>query len=164
MSKVDKTQLIQTAVCSIIYGQFSGEYQELFRCPRELDDVDLRGYVNDNRCVLGFENDDTKNGGIDGRKCIGYFRLYFRNGWHGRWFASMPSSDDFVRLRYMTSYPSAFNTGAHVLSISPFLSVMTNDCSCSDRPRFKTAGFAKFCVFPEPEAPTTSVAQASGRL
>ena len=86
MSKADKTQLIQTAVCSIVYGQFSGEYQELFRCPRELDDVDLRGYVNDNRCVLGFENDDTKNGGIDGRKCIGYFRLYFKNGWHGRWF------------------------------------------------------------------------------
>ena len=51
MSKVDKTQLIQTAVCSIVYGQFSGEYQELFRCPRELDDVDLRGYVNDSRCV-----------------------------------------------------------------------------------------------------------------
>lgn len=64
MSKVDKTQLIQTAVCSIIYGQFSGEYQELFRCPRELDDVDLRGYVNDNRCVLGFENDDTKTAAL----------------------------------------------------------------------------------------------------
>lgn len=43
MSKVDKTQLIQTAVCSIIYGQFSGECQELFRCPRELDDVTLEG-------------------------------------------------------------------------------------------------------------------------
>ena len=51
MSKADKTQLIQTVVCSIVYGQFGGEYQELFRCPRELDDVDLRGYVNDNRCV-----------------------------------------------------------------------------------------------------------------
>lgn len=88
MSKADKTQLIQTAVCSIVYGQFGGEYQELFRCPRELDDVDLRGYVNDNRCVLGFENDDTKNGGIDGRKCIGYFRLYFTNGWYGRWFVN----------------------------------------------------------------------------
>lgn len=88
MRKTNKTQLIQTAVCSIVYGQFGGEYQELFRCPRELDDVDLRGYVNDNRCVLGFENDDTKNSGIDGRKCIGYFRLYFTNGWYGRWFVN----------------------------------------------------------------------------
>lgn len=87
MSKADKTQLIQTAVCSIVYGQFGGEYQELFRCQRELDDVDLRGYVNDSRCVLGFENDDTKNGGIDGRKCIGYFRLYFKNGWLCRWYS-----------------------------------------------------------------------------
>lgn len=64
MSKADKTQLIQTAVCSIVYGQFGGEYQELFRCQRELDDVDLRGYVNDNRCVLGFENDDTKTAAL----------------------------------------------------------------------------------------------------
>lgn len=102
MSKADKTQLIQTAVCSIVYGWFGGEYQELFRCPRELDDVDLRGYVNDNRCVLGFENDDTKNGGIDGRKRIGYFRLYFTNGWHGRWFVNKGGS--CVRKGHLRCY------------------------------------------------------------
>ena len=34
--------LIQTEKCSIVYGTFQGkENQELFRCPRALDNVDL---------------------------------------------------------------------------------------------------------------------------
>ena len=49
--------LIQTNECSIIYGTFNGvPNQELFRCPRELDDKDLKRYVEENGCFLGFEN------------------------------------------------------------------------------------------------------------
>lgn len=55
-------KLIQTAEYSIIYGDFKREnsaypYQELFRCPRKLDNADLSRYVNENRCLLGFEAD-----------------------------------------------------------------------------------------------------------
>lgn len=78
--------LIQTEKYSIVYGTFRGQpNQELFRCPRELDNIDLRRYVNENRCLLGWEADETtdlhKHQGY-----LGYYRLYFRdNNWYGRW-------------------------------------------------------------------------------
>lgn len=51
-------RLVQDDKYSVVYGTFRGESnQELFRCPRELDDVDLKNYVNTNRCMLGFETD-----------------------------------------------------------------------------------------------------------
>lgn len=79
-------KLIQTEKCSIIYGEFRGEpNQELFRCPRKLDDIDLRAYVNENRCFLGFEQDVTTKDLRESEKYLGYYRLYFRDGWHGRW-------------------------------------------------------------------------------
>ena len=82
------SDLIQTEKCSIIYGTFRGqENQELFRCPRELDNTDLRRYVNENRCFLGFEDDDTPDlRNVEGKVMIGYWRMYFRDGrWYGRW-------------------------------------------------------------------------------
>lgn len=46
-------KLIQTDICSIIYGDFDGKNNhELFRCPRALDTVDLPQYVNKNRCFF----------------------------------------------------------------------------------------------------------------
>ena len=52
-------RLVQDDKYSVVYGTFRGESnQELFRCPRELDDVDLKNYVNTNRCMLGFETDN----------------------------------------------------------------------------------------------------------
>ena len=40
-------KLIQTENCSIVYGTFQGkENQELFRCTRALDNVDLKQYIN----------------------------------------------------------------------------------------------------------------------
>ena len=79
--------LIQTQKCSIIYGTFNGkENQELFRCPRELDDADLNRYINENRSLVGFESDSTPDlRKVDGKELIGYYRMYFRNGWDGRW-------------------------------------------------------------------------------
>lgn len=85
MKRKTKT-LIQTEKCSIIYGTFNGEEnQELFRCPRKLDE-DLENYINKNRVCVGFENDNKMNNlhEIDGY--LGYYRLYFRGGWYGRWF------------------------------------------------------------------------------
>ena len=80
--------LIQTGVCSIVYGDFRGKpNQELFRCPRGLEDKDLHRYVNEHRDVLGFEDDDTQDlREVEGRELIGYFRMYFRDGWAGSWF------------------------------------------------------------------------------
>ena len=53
--------LIQTEEVSIVFGEFKGEKdQELFRCPRELEDTDLRRYVNENNCLLGYESDDKQ--------------------------------------------------------------------------------------------------------
>lgn len=88
-------KLIQTEKYSIIYGTFKGEEnQELFRCPRELDSIDLPRFVNEYRplvCPMGsdipFENDrkttDLRN--VKGKILIGYYRMYYRNGWAGRW-------------------------------------------------------------------------------
>lgn len=61
--------LIQTQKCSIIYGEFKGkENQELFRCPRELDSIDLKNYINRERCMLGFELESDTS---DLKACIG---------------------------------------------------------------------------------------------
>lgn len=84
-------KLIQTAEYSIIYGDFKREnsaypYQELFRCPRELDNADLSRYVNENRCLLGFEADTETEDLKESDRYFGYFRMYFRNGtWQGKW-------------------------------------------------------------------------------
>ena len=84
-------KLIQTSKCSIIYGTFKGvPNQELFRCPRELDDTDLKRYVEENGCLLGFENaegvTDLRN--VDGYEVLDYWRMYFRHGWDGRWMGT----------------------------------------------------------------------------
>ena len=76
-------RLIQTSEASIIYGNFKGEAnQELFRCPRELDNVDIPRYVNEHRvlvCPMGseipFDNDDAED--LSGAK--DYWRMYFRH-------------------------------------------------------------------------------------
>lgn len=88
-------KLIQTSVCSIVYGEFQGkENQELFRCPRELDDVDLRRYINETRCLLKFEADTETEDLKESENYLGYYRLYFRNGWYGRWMESNNEIDE----------------------------------------------------------------------
>lgn len=84
--KYEKT-LIQTQEASIVYGEFKGEKnQELFRCPRKLEDTDLRRYVNENNCLLGFESDDKQETALNEIPgYLGYYRLYFRDGWYGKW-------------------------------------------------------------------------------
>ena len=79
--------LIQTEKCSIIYGNYKGENAELFRCDRRLDDMDLRRFIEKNKCIVGFEEDDDAIDirKIDGLKYLDYYRLYFRGGWYGRW-------------------------------------------------------------------------------
>lgn len=98
-------QLIQTNNCSIIYGTFNGEEnQELFRCPRELDDTDLVRYINEYRYLvcpmnskIPFINDDIADlRRIDGKTCIGYYRMYFRGGWYGRWFSESKENLDSI--------------------------------------------------------------------
>ena len=88
-------KLIQTGVASIIYGDFQGKpNQELFRCPRELDDVDLRRYVNEHRCLLGFEADTETEDLRESEQYAGYYRMYFRDGnWFGRWMESNEKID-----------------------------------------------------------------------
>ena len=79
-------KLIQTGKCSIIYGEFKGkENQELFRCPRELDEIDLPRYINENRCLIGFEADTETEDLKEAENYLGYYRLYYRGGWYGRW-------------------------------------------------------------------------------
>ena len=90
-------KLIQTYECSIIYGTFRGkENQELFRCPRELDNVDLRNYVNKERCFLGVENDNTEDlRNVDGKEFLGYYRMYFTGGsWAGKWLVTKEGVTD----------------------------------------------------------------------
>lgn len=91
-------KLIQTEICSIIYGEHDGKpNQELFRCPRALDDKDLVRYIKENRPLLGFENDNTEDlREIPGKKLVGYWRMYYRNGWAGRWMYEGSDRPDAV--------------------------------------------------------------------
>ena len=93
--------LIQTGICSIVYGDFNGKpNQELFRCPRELDGTDLVRYINENRTLVGFEDDGTEElRKVPGKKLIGYWRMYWRDGWYGTWLSESeeePSKLDLV--------------------------------------------------------------------
>lgn len=80
--------LIQTSECSIIYGKHNGkDNQELFRCPRKLDDIDLKRYINQYREVVKYEDDETEDvREVDGKEMVAYYRMYFSNGrWYGTW-------------------------------------------------------------------------------
>lgn len=136
-------ELFQTDKYSIVYGDFHGEPgQELFRCPRELDDVDLRKYVNENRCLLGFEPDTDGSLQKESDSYLGYYRMYFRDGtWHGRWMEEskkldeiachgvdeiiswlkrmFPHGCDWVMETYMQRYP---NWGANRCLLKPVFS------------------------------------------
>lgn len=136
-------ELFQTDKYSIVYGDFHGKSgQELFRCPRELDDVDLRKYVNENRCLLGFEADTDGSLQKESDSYLGYYRMYFRDGtWHGRWMEESKKLDeiachgvdeiiswlkrmfpygcDWVMETYMQRYP---NWGANRCLLKPVFS------------------------------------------
>lgn len=101
-------KLIQTEKCSIIYDE---NKEEIFRCPRELDEKDLPYFVNKERILLcpfephvkadmdiPFINDYEQFKELDkvpGKKLKGYFRLYFRNGWYSKWFSHSESPDEY---------------------------------------------------------------------
>lgn len=86
--------LIRTEKCCIVYGDFQGkENQELFRCPRALESVDLKNFINRERKVLGMENDKITEDLHEIPGYSGYFRMYYRNGWEGRWMESSPNLD-----------------------------------------------------------------------
>ncbi len=90
-------KLVQTPESSVIYGDFRGNPdQELFRCPRALDDTDIPRFVNSTRSLIGFADDDTKDTRkVPGKTMIGYFRMYFRDGnWYGRWFIESKTEPD----------------------------------------------------------------------
>ena len=94
-------KLIQTEKCSIIYGKYKRNneiwpYQELFRCPRELDAKDLKRYVEENGCFLGFENDEatTDLQNVNGYEMQDYWRMYYRDGWEGRWMSTITGGRD----------------------------------------------------------------------
>jgi len=100
--------LIQTQKYSIIYGDFRDKKdQELFRCPRELDEQDLRRYINENREFVGFEDDDTEDlRNVEGKVMVGYWRMYFRGGWAGRWMLENgePSQIDCLGVNKMIDW------------------------------------------------------------
>ena len=93
-----QANLIQTEKCDIVYGTFQGkENQELFRCARELEDLDLRSYVNRECIFLGVEEDNVEDlRKVDGKKFLGYYRMYFSNGsWYGRWLDTVKDLEQF---------------------------------------------------------------------
>ena len=125
-------KLIQTENCSIVYGTFQGkENQELFRCPRALDNVDLKQYINENRCFLGIEADDVHDDLHNLPGYLGYYRLYFSGGWCGRWMyadkgmsrldcagvdgivewlsVNFPKGCNYSMREFLSQYPSCSN-------------------------------------------------------
>lgn len=107
-------KLIQTKECSIIFDENN---KEIFRCPRELDNMDLPKYINENRFLvrpfnsdIPFENDDTKDlGNVPGKKLIGYWRMCFRHGWYGSWFLEEdmnPSKIDIIGINEIIDWIS----------------------------------------------------------
>ena len=124
-------KLIQTEKCAIVYGTFKGkENQELFRCPRELEDVDLRNYVNRERVFLGIENDDVSDlRNVDGKKFLGYYRLYFSNGsWYGRWLDTVNDLEQFdiVGIQDVVDWIHATFTGGCDYHMKEYLKQFEN--------------------------------------
>ena len=98
-------QLIKTGTSVIIYGKFRGnENEELFRCPRQTEDIDLPHYINEHRslvCPMGskipFENDYAKDlRNVKGKTMVGYYRMYYRGGWNGRWMLEGDEKPDLI--------------------------------------------------------------------
>lgn len=89
-----REDLVQDENYSVIYGDFHGEYQELFRCPRVQDDRDLRRYVDEYRCILGFEADNETSDLRTLKGYLGYYRLYFIDRWYGSWMEIEGDIDD----------------------------------------------------------------------
>lgn len=86
MSKLTKND----AYC-VVYGEYDEEKdKELFRCPREAEETNLREYVNSSRDFLGLEQEESIEYIKEMKEKTGYqgyFRMYFRNGtWYGSWF------------------------------------------------------------------------------
>jgi hypothetical protein len=113
-------KLIQTGKCSIIYGNFHGKpNQELFRCSRELDDEEIPRYVNENRCLLGFEADTDTENLTDSARYAGYFRLYFCGRWYGRWMESKNVDDyDCAGVANVLLSRKSVRTGIALCAIS----------------------------------------------
>ena len=87
-------QLIRTESSVFIYGDFKGEKnQQLFQCSRQTEDTDVPHYINEHRALvspmgsdLPFENDKTEDlRNVKGKTMVGYYRMYYRYGWDGRW-------------------------------------------------------------------------------
>jgi hypothetical protein len=85
-------KLIKEQNSYVIRGMFKGEEQELFRCPAG-DDSMLSHYINEHRAFVGFEDDDTEDvRKVPGKEMVSYYRLYWRDGWYGRW---LDESNDY---------------------------------------------------------------------
>ena len=99
MEKRTAESIINTETSSIVYGDFRGEpNQELFRCPRELED-DLRYFVNKEKIIAGFEADNETTGlrNVKNARYCGYFRLYFSGRWCGKWMELDEKTDKKTR-------------------------------------------------------------------
>lgn len=109
-------QLIVTAESAIVYGQFRGnENEELFRCPRQNIETDLKRYINEYRSLVApmgsdkipFVDDNTKNlREVEGKELVDYWRMYYRNGWAGRWMneRSKPTRLDCIGVNHIIDW------------------------------------------------------------
>ena len=87
-------KLIRTSLTNIVYGDFNGvPNQELFRSPIENDLIE---YLNrERKCVQlvdAEEKDDLYT--LQGVKLVGYYRMYYRNSWSGRWILDNGNEPD----------------------------------------------------------------------
>ncbi len=103
-------KLIETKTSAIVYGENN---EEQFRCPIELEDKDLRRYINQYRKLvqsfdeIPFIDDDTEDlRNVEGKELIGYFRMYYRNGWAGRWMLENgePTKLDCYGVQHIVDY------------------------------------------------------------
>lgn len=89
-------EMMQGVEYSVVYGMFRGEDQELFRVNRQLEETDLKEYVNRERAFFGlFENDDTPAlNEVKGYQ--GYYRLYWSGRWYGTWIENGEKIDSLT--------------------------------------------------------------------
>lgn len=78
-------RLVTTNDSCIVFGEFKGvRDEELYRGPRNDEDT-LKKFINENAIVLPLENDTETTDLSEVPNYLAYYRMYWRNGWYGRW-------------------------------------------------------------------------------
>lgn len=120
-------RVVRDTNSTYVFGCHNGEEQIIFQCAKELEDTDLRNYVNKERIFLDItpDLDITDLHNVPGKRFLGYYRMYFSNGmWYGRWLdvADGVEEIDVIGIEQITEWIRKSFTGGCDYYMEDYLS------------------------------------------